>query len=114
MIKELIHIGDSMGPKISDLMRASLEKGTPYNGGVEESMRYFGKHFEAVLAISAPVAVAIDGMVPGFKAWLEKTKFHEDKMMLQTMVEIGNFLNQYRRPSDARMRPDNIPPPKHL
>ena len=113
MVPELIRIGDAMGGKISLLMRAALEKGEPYGGGLEEAIKYFGQHFEAVLALSAPVAVALDEMVPGFRVWIEKTKFQEDKFMLMALVEIANYLAQYRRPSDARIRPDSLPPPRH-
>ncbi len=114
MIKELIVIGDAMSPKISLMMRATLEKGRPYNGGIEESIKYFGKWFDATIALSNPVVVALDGTLPGFEAWLKVTGFCEDRMMLETMVEMSNYLNQYRRPSDARMRPNNVPLPKHF
>jgi hypothetical protein len=96
-----------------DSMRGALEGG-PHGGGVEAAMRHFGKEFDAVRVVVAPVVVAINRMVPGFRDWLEETRYGDDLYMMRALMDIANYLGRYRRPADARMRPDWIPPPRHL
>lgn len=108
---DLIIIADACGAGSS--MRAALEGG-PHGGGTEEAMRYFGDGWEAACAVVAPVVVAINRMVPGFRDWLEQTRYGDDRYMMVACMEIANHLANYRRPSDARMRPDWIPPPRYL
>jgi hypothetical protein len=108
---DLVIIADACGTGAS--MRDALEGG-PHGGGVEGAMRYFGDGYDAACIVVAPVAVAINRMLPGFRDWLETTRYGDDRYMMVACMEIGNYLAQYRRPTDARMRPDWIPPPRHL
>ena len=113
MNAELIHIGDAFGPHISTMMRATLDKGVPQGGGAAGAITHFGLQHEAICYLCVPVAIAIDGMLPGFKLWLEATGFGDDKYMMMTLAEMANHLAKFRPPSDARIRPALLGPPKH-
>jgi hypothetical protein len=108
---DLITVADACGTGAS--MREALEGG-PHGGGIEETMRFFGDGYEAARVVCAPVVVAINRMVPGFREWLETTRYGDDRYMMVACMEIGNHLANYRRPANERMRPDRIPPPRHL
>lgn len=114
MIADLVALAGAAGEASGRLMREALEGGVPHSGGKDEAARYFGEHYVAVSRVCAPVVIAIDGMIPGFSDWLNHTGFGDDKLMLLALMEMASSLAKYRRPSDARMRPDYIPPPQHL
>jgi hypothetical protein len=114
MRPDLMTLAASFGPRIEGLMKEALQSGDPRGGGIEETRKFFGQNFEAACYVVAPVVVAIDNMVPGFKDWLEVTGYGDDRYMMVACLEIANALARRRKPADARSRPDGIPLPKHL
>jgi hypothetical protein len=114
MRPELLIVAQAFGPKVFGLMRDALQGAEPRGGGIEETRKFFGENFEAACYVCAPVVVAIDNMVPGFKDWLEVTGYGDDRLMMVACLEIANALARRSKPADARSRPDGIPLPKHL
>jgi len=114
MIRDLMTVASAMGPRIESVMYDAVQDGKPRGGGCEETVRYFGDNLEAAHAICAPVVVALDGMIPGFKGWIEFTGFADDKLMMVALMNIAHELAKRPRPADARMRPDHIPAPRFM
>jgi hypothetical protein len=114
VIERLVEISDALGEPAAGRMRDALSIGVPRNGAREETIQYFGENFQAICAVCRPVFVALDGMVPNFRNWMETTGFGDDRDFLLAIYAMANQLAKLKRPSDARMRPDNIPPPRFL
>lgn len=107
-------LGETMpGSSIPEKMRLALVDGRPRGGGVEGARLRFGIEFEAMAHLAGPVVTAIDGMLPGFRLWLEVTRFGDDHFMIAALVEMANKMTAMQKPSDARQRPNNIRLPKH-
>lgn len=75
----------------------------PSRGGYAESARYFGKEFDTKLKLTAPVVDACEIAMPGFKEWLVRTGFGNDKTMIRGFVAWAETLNGM-----ARARPQLI------
>jgi hypothetical protein len=112
MIAELHRIASVFGEPVTGAMNKALETGHPQGGGAEGAKAHFGKHLEAMAHIAGPVMVAIDGMVPHFRTWLEVTRFGDDRFMIQALVEMANKMAAIPRPAGTRMRPARFGPPK--
>ena len=109
-IPRLLTIAAAMTPAIKRNMELTLEARVPRGGGPDELLRHFGKDHEAAMAVATPVAVALDGMIPGFKDWLCHTGFGDDKLMVLTLLSIANYLAKFPKPKDARTRPAKLGP----
>ncbi len=109
-IPRLLMIAEAMTPQIRRNMEITLEGGRPRGGGPDELLRHFGKDHEAAMAVATPVAVALDGMIPGFKDWLNHSGFGDDKLMILTLLSIANYLARFPKPKDARTRPAKLGP----
>lgn len=111
-IRGLGEIAAACGPKANRAMAKAMEGGRPIGGGFEGAKKHFGASLEAMLALSAPVVTAIDGMLFGFKTWLDVSRFGDDRFMIEALVEIADHLAKFSKPASARSRPAALGPPK--
>ena len=103
MIGDVIAIADAFkDPRIARKMRHALTPPHPHGGGPNATVKFFGKDLGIVLQMCRPAIAAIDEMVPGFCAWLETTRYIEDRFMLEALFAIVNKLEAMPKPGRRR------------
>jgi hypothetical protein len=75
------------GPKAAVLMTHALANG-PSKEGLPEAVRYFGSEqkLQQVIKLMDPMMFALNGGMPGFSEWLDRTGFGNDCTMIRALL----------------------------
>lgn len=105
MIPQFLRVCDAFGdPRLASMARETVAKSVPHGGGSIEAMKFFGDDLTAVLFVIAPVITSLDEMIPGFRDWLETSKYGDDRFMIGTLFAIADKLEKMPKPGRREMR----------
>ena len=75
------------GDPVHRMIRAALRNGRPLAGDRQATMAYFGADLPLIQTLIKPLVEAINGILPGFGAWLRASRFGDDKDFVLALLE---------------------------
>lgn len=105
MKQELLAIADAFKDReLSAVMRQAFARPLPGGAGPSEALRFFGQDLGEVQLAIAPAILALDEMLPGFRAWLDASGYGDDRYMITALLQIVALLERLGAPVDNRRK----------